>query len=259
MTSSASFQPRVVLGASLIVRPSSRHFLILAVDFVNQGLFDGPKAVQILDLDDRRRDRLAVLRDVKIDVGVAPQRAFLHLAVGDFQVAQSQLQLFQAATRIGRRADVGLGDDFEQRNARAVQVDLGKAAVAVGQLAGIFLEMDPRQAAPAAAAAILANRDLEMAASRKRQVVLADLIVFGQVRIVVVLPVPLGERRDLGVQAHRRFERQLKCLAVHHRQRARQARARPGRSACWAAGQSRCRSTRTSCSRSEAARGSQGR
>ena len=132
-----------------------------------QGLLDGPEAVEVLDLDDRRGDRLAVLGDVKVDVGIAPQRAFLHLAVGDLQVAQGQPQLLEAAAGVGRAADVGLGDDLEERNARAVQVDLGEAAVAVHQLAGVFLEMDPRQAAPAAAAAVLAHRNLEVAAPAK--------------------------------------------------------------------------------------------
>ena len=188
-----------------------------------QGLFDGPEAVQVLDLDDRRGDRLAVLVDVEVDVGVAAQRAFLHLAVGDFEIAQGQPQLFEAAAGIGRAADLGLGDDLEQRNARAVQVDLGKAAVAVRQLAGVFLEVDSRQTAPAAAAAVLAHGDLQMAAARKRQVVLADLIVLGQVGIVVVLAVPLGKRRDLGMQRHGRLQGQVERLAVHHRQRAGQA------------------------------------
>ena len=190
---------------------------------MDQGLFDGPEAVQVLDLDDRRGDFLAVFVDVQVDVGIAAQRAFLHLAVGDFEIAQSQSQLLQAAAGVGRAADLGLGDDLEQRNPRPVQIDLGKAAVAVRQLAGVFLEVDPSQMTPAAAATVLAHGDFEVTAPRKRQVVLADLIVLGQVGIVVVLAVPLGKRSDLGVQRHGRLQGQVKRLAVHHRQRAGQA------------------------------------
>ena len=61
--------------------------------------------------------------------------------------------------------------------------------------------------------------DLEPALAAERQIVLADLIVLGQVRIVVVLAVPLGEARDLAA-APGRLDRQLDRLAVHHRQRA---------------------------------------
>ena len=91
------------------------------------------------------------------------------------------------------------------------------------QLAGVLLEVDPGQAAPAAPAAVFPHRDLQMPALRERQVILADLIVLGQVGIIVVLPVPLGERRDLGMQRHGRLQRQVERLAVHHRQRAGQA------------------------------------
>ena len=102
--------------------------------------------------------------DVQVDVGVAAERALLHLAVGDAEVAERQPQLLEAAAGVGRAADLGLGDDLQQRDARAVQVDLREPAGAVRQLAGVFLEVDPRQPAPAAAAAVLAHRDLQIAA-----------------------------------------------------------------------------------------------
>ena len=117
----------------------------MPLGFVDKCLFDGPEAVQVLDLDDRRGDFLAVFVDVEVDVGIAAQRTFLHLAVGDFEVAKSQPQLLQAAAGIGRAADFGLGDDLQERNPRPVQIDFGKAAVAVRQLAGVFLEVNPGQ------------------------------------------------------------------------------------------------------------------
>ena len=166
MTSSTSFQPRVVLGASLIVLPSSCHWLILPLGLVDQGLLDGPEAVQVLDLDDRRGDRLAVLGDVQIDVGVAAQRAFLHLAVGDLEVAEGEPSSSRQP-RVGGAADVGLGDDLQERDAGAVQVHLREPAVAVHQLAGVFFEVNAGQAALAASAAVLADRDLEIAAASR--------------------------------------------------------------------------------------------
>ena len=61
-------------------------------------------------------------------------------------------------------ADLGLGDDLQQRDARAVQVDLGEAPGAVRQLAGVLLEVDAGQPAPPAARAVLLDGDLEPAA-----------------------------------------------------------------------------------------------
>ncbi len=59
-------------------------------------------------------------------------------------------------------------------------------------------------------------------ALREGQVVLADLVVLGEVGVIIVLAVPLGEGRDLGAQCHGRLERQLERLAVHDRQCPRQ-------------------------------------
>ena len=88
-----------------MVRPSSCHLLVLPIDLEEERLLDGPEAVEVLDLDDRRGDRLAVLVDVQVDVGVAAQRALLHLAVGDSQVPEGQPQILEA--RRGRRPGCG--------------------------------------------------------------------------------------------------------------------------------------------------------
>ncbi len=68
--------------------------------------------------------------------------------------------------------------------------------------------------------ASLGIADFQIAVVRKRQIVLADLIALGQVGIVIILAVPLGERRDLAIQRHGRLQRQFERLAIHHRQRA---------------------------------------
>ena len=67
--------------------------------------------------------------------------------------------------------------------------------------------------------------DLQPAVVAQRQVVLADLVALGQVGIVVVLAVPLGEAGDLAVQGQGRLDGKLDRAAVHHRQRARHADA----------------------------------
>ena len=71
---------------------------------------------------------VAILRpsgrvDVQVDVGVDPQAPFLHVAVGDAQVVQQQLQLGEISLGLGGRTEVGLADDLQQRRAGPVQVD----------------------------------------------------------------------------------------------------------------------------------------
>jgi len=88
-------------------------------------------------------------------VGIAAQRAFFHLDVGDAQLDEGALERFEIADRLFRRADIRLADAFHQRYAGAVEVDQrirrpGDPAVTrarVGGLAGIFFKMDAREAA----------------------------------------------------------------------------------------------------------------
>jgi hypothetical protein len=52
------------------------------------------------------------------------------------------MQCLGIGDRLGRRAHVRLGDDFQQRRAGAVEVDAGAPVeVFVQRLAGVFFEM----------------------------------------------------------------------------------------------------------------------
>ena len=166
--------------------------------------------------------------DVQVDVGIDPQAAFLHVAVGDAEVVQQQFQLGEIGLGLGRRAHVGLADDFQERRAGAVQVDaaVGLAGhFVVHALAGVFFEVGADDADPLGRKLALGIADLQPAVVAQRQVVLAGLVALGQVGIVVVLAVPLGEAGDLAVQGQGRLDRKLDRAAVHHRQRARHADA----------------------------------
>ena len=82
---------------------------------------------------------LAAARDV--DVGA--QASLLHVAVAGAEVAQDLAQLAQVFRRLLRAADVGPGDDLHQRDAGAVEVDVGEVGVeVVDRLAGVLLEVD---------------------------------------------------------------------------------------------------------------------
>ena len=138
---------------------------------------------------------------MQVDVGVDPQAAFLHVAVGDAQVVQQQLQLGEIGLGLGGRAQVGLADDLQQRRAGAVQVD---AAVGLAGRSSCMLlpasssrwaRMMPISLRLEAA---LGVADRQPAVVAQRQVELADLVALGQVGIVIVLAVPLGEPRRSG-------------------------------------------------------------
>ncbi len=155
------------------------------------------------------------------DVGVAAQRALLHVHVADAEPAQRRAQQPQPLAGLLGRAHVGLGDDLHQRRAAAVEVDdrgLGAvdapAGARVHELGRVLLEvhaMDAHVAQPPAPAQGL--------------VVLGDLVVLGVVGIEVVLAVEDRPRGQLAVQREPDEQAVVDRLGVGHRQRARQPQA----------------------------------
>ena len=73
--------------------------------------------------------------------------------------------------------------------------------------------------------ATLGIADLEPAVVAERQIVLTDLIALGQVGIVILLAIPLGELGDLAIERHGRAAAEQEGFAIHHRQCARHADA----------------------------------
>ena len=146
-----------------------------------------------------------------------------------------------------RRADVGLGDDLDERRAAAVEVDHG---VVGSRRCG---RPSPPACTSLAASSSRCTRVMPHAASRRppstrpaaagaeRLVVLADLVRLGQVRIEVVLAVEDDARGDRRSRAPGRCAiAVLDGALVDHRQRARVAPGRPGRCACWAGRRTWC-------------------
>ena len=124
------------------------------------------------------------------------QLAALHVGVGGADRAEQQLELLGVAAGLLGGPDLGLGDDLHQRRAGPVEVDEAHPAAGrirpVDELGRVLLEVGP------------GDRDRERpvgrlerqpATRRERQVVLADLVALGQVRVEVVLPVPARRRR----------------------------------------------------------------
>ena len=73
-----------------------------------------------------------------------------HVASRDVDVLQDLLEFGEVAEGRDRIADIGLADDLDQRNAGPVQIDVTEPVAVfepvVNRLAGVVLEVDPRDA-----------------------------------------------------------------------------------------------------------------
>ena len=194
------------------------------LDLAGHLVVDGPaQRAQRVDVLDLAAGAVRLARAAHRDVGVDAQRALLELAVGGADGHEDGAQLLDVGAGVVGRAQVGLRDDLEQRDAGPVVVHEGvlgavdaAAAALVGGLAGVLLQVGPGDADAGAA------RQLEPAVDVERLVVLGDLEVLRHVRVEVVLP---GEhaRADLAVQRQADPDGQLHRRLVEHGQRAGQA------------------------------------
>ncbi len=203
---------------------------------VLQRQLDGLEGVEVLHLD--LGAELLLADRPHTDVGLAAHRAFLHVGCADAQVAQDLLELDQVGARFFGRANVRLGDDLQQRHAGTVQVDEGHRAAAfaqagsghsldrVYQLAGILLQVGPRDPNSLNLnLSLILNLNLDPPVPAERQLILADLVAFGQVGVVVILAGEQSVFGDGAVQRQPGQDRLLHGRAVDHRQHARQRHA----------------------------------
>jgi hypothetical protein len=192
----------------------------LPLHLVIDRLLQEAEGVEVLDLAPGAELRGALL--AHRDVGVAAERALLHVAVADVDPAHQRVQRAGVGHRLGGRAHVGLGDDLEQRCAGAVEVDAGHAVeVLVQALAGVFLEVGAGQAHRLLIGGLaLADADRDRAADHDRQVHLADLVALGEVGVEVVLAREHALLGDVGADRQAEADRALDRAAVEHRQHA---------------------------------------
>ena len=119
----------------------------------------------------------------------------------DSQVLQDRSQPHHVLARLVGAAKLGFAHDLHQGHTSAVEVHERALRLVDGalveQLAGVLLQMGPRDAA---APRLAIDLELEVALAAERQVVLRDLVTLGQVRIEVVLTVELREFRDLAAE-----------------------------------------------------------
>ena len=116
-------------------------------------------------------------------------------------------------------AHVRLGNDFQQRRARTVQVNAGGTVeFFVQTLAGVFFQMRAGDADTFDGAVF--QRDVQVTLADDRQFHLADLVALRQVRVEVVFAGEHVVLTDLGVNRQTEHHRHAHRFLVQHRQYA---------------------------------------
>ncbi len=208
----------VVPVASLLTDHSARlEDVDLTARFVVNGLAHRTDRVHVLDLT-TCAERLASATDR--DVHVDSHRALFHLRVARADGEQDAAQFGDVLTCLIGVADVGLGDDLDERDTRAVEIDervvaamdAATRAPEVRRLAGVFLEVC------AFDADLHVTRQHEVSVHIDRLVVLRDLVRLRQVGIEVVLAVERA-RLHRAIERQSETDRKFDCASVQHRQR----------------------------------------
>ncbi len=199
--------------------------LDLALNFIFQSRADEAEAVDILDFGFGSEFVRALQSDA--DVGVAAQRSLLHVAVGDAGVEENFFQAREVFEGFVGGADVGLGDNLNQRSSAAVEVEIG-AGSGVGKpvveaLAGVFFHVQPGDA-DALHGAVRCGH-LDEAVLGDGLVELRYLIALWQVGIEIVLACEDGALADLAADGQGGERGELDGLPVQNRQRAGQPQA----------------------------------
>ena len=117
----------------------------------------------------------------------------------------------------------GRRHDLHQRDARAIEVDVGHGRMlVVHQLARVLLDVDALDAdALGAPLVLLVEQDLDLALAHQRVEELADLVALRKVGVEVVLPVEAAPPVDLRIERHAGAHRLPDALPVRHRKHAR--------------------------------------
>src|SRR5690606_1438141 len=193
----------------------------LAACLIFDGLADEADRVDVLDLAAGAK-RLA--RTANRDVDVGAHGAFVHVAVAGAEVTGDGAQLRQERLGLVSRTHVRLRDDFHQRHARAVQVDIGHGRMLVmHRLAGVLLEvqtLDANLDVLEVALAVWADRDDDRALADDRLLVLRDLVALWQIRIEIVFAVEDRLQVDLRLKAEAGANSLAHALFVDDRQHA---------------------------------------
>jgi hypothetical protein len=102
-------------------QPTAPQDLPLAVDLRADASFDEAEGVHVLQLG--LHAEIARAGSTQGDVGVAAQRALLHVHVADTKPAQRRAEQLQPIARLLGGAQIRLAHDLSERRAGPVEVD----------------------------------------------------------------------------------------------------------------------------------------
>jgi hypothetical protein len=162
------------------------------------------KRVDVLELS--ARAELGFANGPQRHVGVAPEAAFLQVAVVRSDEHQDLAHGPQIGGGFGARPQIGGSHDLDQRGAGSIQVDPGLGAAAMHVLAGVLLQVHAHDVCVLVHAV---HVDVEPAVRREGLLELADLIALGQVGIEIVLAREDAARVDRTIERERRTHGQL--------------------------------------------------
>ena len=190
----------------------------MAGDLELDGALHVAEGVQVLQLGLDAEGRLPAR--THRDVRVAAQAPLLHVPVVDADRDEDFAHAAEGFGGVGRRPQVGLGHDLDERHAAAVEIQVGGAGrvgeAVMERLAGVLLHVHAGDADGHDAAV---GREADGPARRERPVVLRDLIPLGQIGIEVVLPREDRLGMDAAAQGQGGARRELHGAAVQDGQR----------------------------------------
>ena len=117
-------------------------------------------------------------------VGVTAEGAFFHVDVGDAGVEEDLFEARKVLVGLVGGADVGFGDDLDERSSAAVEVDVGArdrvGEAVVEALAGVLFQVEAGDADALGVACCVG--DVDLAVLGERLVELRDLVALGRGR-----------------------------------------------------------------------------
>ena len=122
--------------------------LDLPPDLVRQRIANKPEGIYVLYF--RLCSELSPATRTHTDVGIAAQRAFLHVAIAHFGVKNDLLQPREIFVSFFGRRDIGFANNLNQRHSAAVEIDSGLLRGVrksfMQALARVLFQVKPRNA-----------------------------------------------------------------------------------------------------------------
>ncbi|OQA03501.1 MAG: hypothetical protein BWY69_00418 [Planctomycetes bacterium ADurb.Bin401] len=138
---------------------------------------------------------------MQIHIRLEPHMSLLHIRFRNAEKPNNPLQFYRKGFHFFRAVYIRLSHNLQQRRSRPVKIDL-RCDARVDIFARVFFKMNSAYSdllrRPAR------NWNFYIPVRPDWQIVLTDLIILRQIRIIITFPVPFREFCDFAVQRRRR-------------------------------------------------------